>query len=483
MSYIAAYGHDKTDSSWRSIYGVQEALAEIYHCIEIGITHLGHIIQKSAGRKPCVCYTEPMLNLEFIRQYPHVVREGLQRRHDPQGIDELMHLSEQRRGLVTRCDGLYSALKPLKESVKAVPVEQRGELSRQVKAMTQDIRQLEVQIVDIDTRLQPLLLALPNIPHQSVAETDSELRRWGEPLSFYFAPRPHWELGERLGILDFEGGTRIAGSRFVNLKGFGARLERALISFMLDLHTREHGYTEIMPPFLARRSLMVGAGQLPKFEEQVYACTEDELYLNPTAEVPLVGMHSDSILPPGSLPLRYVAWTTAFRREAGSSSRQTRGLLRLHQFNKVELFQLVAPQDSYEVMEQMLGHAEAVLRALELPYRILALSAANLPFASAKTLDIEVWMPGQACYVEISSVTNCESFQARRANIKYRSTTTSRADYVHTLNASGLALGRTMAALLETYQQADGSVIIPKVLRPYMGVSVLTPEKVTSKAL
>ena len=417
-----------------------------------------------------------MLSLDFIRQYPHIVREGLQRRSDAQGIDELLHLSEQRRGLVTRCDGLYNALKPLKESLKTAPVERRAEMSRQIKATTQDIRQLEVQIVDIETRLQPLLLGLPNIPHKGVGEgSDQEVRRWGEPLSFYFAPLPHWELGERLGMLDFEAGTRIAGSRFVSLRGMGARLERALLSFMLDLHTREHGYTEILPPYLVRRSLMVGAGQLPKFEDQAYACPEDELFLNPTAEVPLVGLHSDSILPVGSLPMRYAAWTTAFRREAGSASRQTRGLLRLHQFNKVELFQLVAPEDSYEALEEMVSHAEAVLRLLELPYRVVALCAENLPFAAAKTLDIEVWMPGQGRYVEISSASNCEAFQARRANIKYRVEAGGRAEYVHTLNASGLAIGRTMAAILETYQQADGSVIIPKVLRPYMGAAVLVP--------
>ena len=423
-----------------------------------------------------------MLSLDFIRQYPHIVREGLQRRSDPQGIDELMHLSEQRRGLVTRCDGLYNALKPLKESFKVAPVERRAEMSRQMKAITQDIRQLEVQIVDIDTRLQPLLLSLPNIPQQSVTDTtDTEVRRWGEPASLYFAPLPHWDLGTRLGIIDFEAGSRIAGSRFVSLRGMGARLERALLSWMLDLHTREHGYTEILPPFMVRRSLMVGAGQLPKFEDQAYICSEDELYLNPTAEVPLVGMHSDSILPPGILPVRYVAWTTAFRREAGSASRQTRGLLRLHQFNKVELFQLVAPQDSYAALEQMLTHAEAVLRLLELPYRVVALCAENLPFAAAKTLDIEVWMPGQGRYIEVSSVSNCEAFQARRANIKYRLTAGGRSEYVHTLNASGLAIGRTMAAILETYQQADGSVIIPKVLRPYMGAALLVPVHETGR--
>jgi seryl-tRNA synthetase len=283
----------------------------------------------------------------------------------------------------------------------------------------------------------------------------------------------HWELSESLGLTDFEAGAKVAGSRFVVLKGLGARLERALISFMLDVHTREHGYTEIMPPFLVKRSLMIGAGQLPKFEDQAYLCSEDELYLNPTAEVPLVGLHSNSILPVSTLPLRYAAWTSAFRREAGSAARQNRGLQRLHQFNKVELFQLVEPRDSYEAMEQMVKHAESILRQLELPYRVVELCASNLPFSSAKTLDLEVWMAGQHRYLEISSISNCESFQARRADIKYRPAQSARAEYVHTLNASGLAVGRTMAAILEAYQQADGTIIMPKVLRPFMGVSVL----------
>jgi seryl-tRNA synthetase len=421
-----------------------------------------------------------MLSLDFIRQHPEVVREGLRRRRDPQSIDEILRLAEQRRGLITRCDGLYGSLKHLNEKVRAAPVGKRAELNKQVKATMQDIRKLELQVSDIETRLQPLLLCLPNIPHASVEEGDSEaddreLRRWGEPLSFHFEPQAHWDLSEHLQLTDFERGTKIAGSRFIVLKGAGAQLERALISFMLDLHTREHGYTEILPPYLARRSIMVGAGQLPKFEDQVYVCAEDELYLNPTAEVPLVGLHSDYILPYGTLPLRYVAWTTAFRREVGSASRQTRGLLRVHQFNKVELFQLVAPQDSYAAFDQLLEHAEAVLQRLELPYRVVALCTTNLPFSAAKTVDLEVWMPGQNSYVEISSVSNCEAFQAQRANIKYRPTSGSRAEYLHTLNGSGLAVGRTMAAILESYQQADGSVIIPKVLRPYMGISLLSP--------
>jgi seryl-tRNA synthetase len=421
-----------------------------------------------------------MLNLDFICQHPQVVREALQRRRDPHTIDEILRLAEQRRVLVTHCDGLYTTLKTLKDNAHNKSTGRRAEPDPQVKVLTHDIRQLEMQITDIGAHLHPLLLDLPNLPHQSVpigedAQDNVEVRAWGEPVSFHFQPHSHWDLGLHLGLIDAESGTKIAGSRFVMLKGAGARLERALISFMLDIHTREHGYTEILPPLLAKRTIMVGSGQLPKFEDQVYSSSEDELYLNPTAEVPLVGMHSDSILPPGTLPLRYVAWTTAFRREAGSTSRQVSGLLRLHQFNKVEIFQYTVPQDSYIVLQQMLEHAERILQFLELPYRVVELCAGNLPFAAAKTFDLEVWMPGQNNYVEVSSISNCETFQARRANIKYRLTQGVHSEYVHTLNAAGLAVGRTMAALLETYQQADGSVIIPKVLRPYMQTSQLTP--------
>ncbi|GAC1392773.1 MAG: serine--tRNA ligase [Ktedonobacteraceae bacterium] len=434
-----------------------------------------------------LCYTIfVMLSLDFVCQHPEKVREALRLRRDPHSIDEILRLAEQRRGLATRCDGLYVSQKNLKESVRNAPIEQRTALSRQVKATTQDIRALELCMTEISSRLQPLLLSLPNIPHESVQEgndecDDRELRRWGEPFDVHFEPKPHWNLGERLGIIDSESGVKAAGSRFVVLKGMGARLERALISFMLDVHTREHGYTEIMPPQLVKRTVMQAAGQLPKFEEQAYACSEDELYLNPTAEVPLIGMHSDTIFPPDTLPLRYVAWTSAFRREVGSASRQTRGLLRLHQFNKVELFQITPPHLSYDVFEQMLEHAEIILQRLDLPYRVVTLCTANLPFTATKTLDLEVWMPGQGEYVEVSSVSNCETFQARRANIRYRAGET-RTELVHTLNASGLAVGRTMAALLEAYQQADGSVVIPKVLRPYMGISLLTPLEVSKRS-
>jgi len=429
-------------------------------------------------QRASLCYTNfAMLNLDFVRQHPEKVREALRLRRDPRSIDEILRLAEQQRGLATRCDDLYVSLKSAKESLRTALVEQRAALSRQTKALTQEIRTLEAQMTDSSSRLQPLLLSLPNMVHESVQENegdDRELRRWGEPLPTYFEPQPHWDLGERLGIIDSESGVKVAGSRFVALKGAGARLERALIMFMLDVHTREHGYTEVMPPQLVKRTIMQAAGQLPKFEDQAYLCQEDELYLNPTAEVPLLGMHSDTMFASTILPIREVAWTTAFRREAGSASRQTRGLLRLHQFNKVELFQIVPPQLSYEVLEQMLGHAETILQRLDLPYRVMALCSANLPFTATKTLDLEVWMPGVGEYVEVASVSNCETFQARRANIRYHVNRT-KTELVHTLNASGVAVGRTMAALLEVYQQADGSVVVPKVLRPYMGISQIVP--------
>ncbi len=417
-----------------------------------------------------------MLSLDFICQHPEVVREGLRRRQDIRSLDDILQLVEQRKALITRCDSLYATLKKAKDATRKASNKERVQLNEQAKAITQDLRPLELHVIDIDARLQPMLLQLPNVPHQSVQngprkEDGGEVKRWGGALTYRFAPRPHWDLGAQLDILDRESGVKIAGSRFMTLKGAGARLERALITFMLNSHTERHGYTEIMPPQMASRDTMQGAGQLPKFENEAYTCNEDGLYLNPTAEVPLVGMHSDSILSLNSLPIKYVAWTTAFRREVGSASQHTRGLLRLHQFNKVELFQLTQPQNSYEILEQMLSHAEFILQQLELAYRIVQLSADELPFSAAKTYDIEVWMPGQGRYVEISSVSNCEAFQARRANIRYRASSNAHAEYVHSLNGSGLAVGRTMAAVLETYQQADGSVIVPKVLRSFMEMS------------
>ncbi|GER86837.1 serine--tRNA ligase [Dictyobacter vulcani] len=424
-----------------------------------------------------------MLSLDFIYQHPGIVRDALQKRAEVRDIDEILRLDERRRKLITQREELYAALKRHKEAVRTLPPEQRVDVNSQIKALGEEISALELQGADLDTRLQLLLQMIPNLPHESVPvgnarDQDNVMLQWGEridPRQMHFEPLPHWELGERLNIIDADMGARIAGSRFVVLKGAGARLERALISLMLDVHTREHGYTEIMPPQLVRHSVMVGAGQLPKFEDQAYSCTEDALYLNPTAEVPLVGMHNNTILPCEHLPLRYVAWTTAFRREVGSASRHTRGLLRLHQFNKVELFQYTEPEKSYTELMNMVQHAEAILQLLELPYRVVTLNTAHLPFAAAKTYDLEVWMPGIKDYLEVSSISNCETFQSRRANIKYRRSPHARTSYVHTLNGSGLAVGRTMAAILETYQQADGSVVIPKVLRPYIGASIIVP--------
>ncbi|MBO0781355.1 MAG: serine--tRNA ligase [Ktedonobacteraceae bacterium] len=422
-----------------------------------------------------------MLSLDFVCQHPEVVREALRKRGDlPPDLDDILRLAEQRRGLIHRRDGLYVTLKHVREDVRSASAEKKVVLNKQVKSLTRDIHQLELQITDVETRLHLMLLTLPNLPHSSVVEGtgasgNQEIRRWGKWQEPHFTPQPHWELNKRLGIVDMEGGVRVAGSRFVALKGAGARLERALISFMLDVHTRVHGYTEVMPPFLTLRSAMEGAGQLPRFEAQAYACSVDDLYLNPTAEVPLVGMHSGTIFPAHTLPLRYAAWTTAFRREAGSSARQNRGLLRLHQFNKVELFQFVEPAYSYQVLEEIVWHAERILQILELPYRVVELCSSQLPFASSKTYDLEVWMPGLDEFVEISSVSNCETFQARRSDIKYRPTPRAGAEYVHTLNGSGLAVGRTLAAILENYQQADGSVVVPKVLRPYVGMSQVAP--------
>jgi seryl-tRNA synthetase len=427
-----------------------------------------------------------MLSLDFICQYPQVVREALRQRRDTRNIDEILRLAEQRRGLIARQEGLYASLKQVKGAERAASDEKRPTLKRQIKAIAQDIRQIELQSSDVDTRLQLQLLNLPNLPQKSVPEGDDradnqEVRRWRETGSFYFEPQSHWDLAERLGIIDVASGVRVAGSRFVTLKGMGARLERALISFMLDIHTREHGYMEVMPPHLIRRSVMIGAGNLPRFEEQAYACSADELFLNPATEVPLVGLHSDSILYREELPLRYVAWTTAFRRDAGSTSHHNRGLLSLHQFNQVELFQLVVPEEANETFERMIFHAERILRLLELPYRVMVICSGKLPFAAARSIELEVWMPGTESYVEVSSISNCEAFQARRASIKFRPRNDGRAEYVHTLHASGLAVSRTMAAILEIYQQADGSVIIPKVLRPYVGASQLSPSHMDGK--
>jgi seryl-tRNA synthetase len=333
---------------------------------------------------------------------------------------------------------------------------------------------LEAEWQQAHDELDALLLALPNLPHESVpAGTDAfaniEVRRVGEPRPFSFDPRPHWEIGERLGILDFERGARIAGSRFTVYRGAGARLERALINFMLDRHTADHGYVEVWPPAVVNRASMTGTGQLPKFETDLFQLAGEDYFLIPTGEVPLTNLHRDEILAEATLPLAYAAYTPCFRREAGSYGKDVRGLIRQHQFNKVELVMMTAPEQSYQALERLTRHAEAILAALDLPYRVMALCGGDLGFSAAKTYDIEVWLPGERQYREISSCSNFEAFQARRIGIRFRPAGGKKTEFVHTLNGSGLAVGRTVVAILENYQEADGTVTIPKALRPYMG--------------
>ena len=342
-----------------------------------------------------------------------------------------------------------------------------------MKEVSIKIKELDAQVKEIDEKITKILLEIPNLPHQSVPigenEKDNvEIRRWGEPRKFNFTPLTHGDIGEALDILDFERGAKIAAARFTVLKGMGAKLERALINFMLDLHTNEHGYKEIFPPFLVNAETMTGTGQLPKFEDDLFKTTNG-LYLVPTAEVPLTNLHREEILNDDDLPLYYVAYTACFRREAGSYGKDVRGLIRQHQFNKVELVKICRPEDSYNELETLTQNAEEVLKRLELPFRVVVLCTGDMGFSVAKTYDIEVWLPAQDRYREISSCSNCEDFQARRAMIRYRSKEKEKVNLVHTLNGSGLAVGRTLVAILENYQQKDGSIIIPDVLLPYMG--------------
>lgn len=351
------------------------------------------------------------------------------------------------------------------EDAEAQIVEMR-EVGDRIKALDEEVRVLEEKLND-------LVMSIPNIPHESVpigkSEDDNqEIRRWGEPRQFSFEPKAHWDLGQDLGILDFEAAAKVTGSRFVFYKGLGARLERALISFMMDLHSEQHGYTEMLPPLMVNKDSLIGTGQLPKFAEDLFKLADSEYFLIPTAEVPVTNYHRDEILNADALPKYYVAYSPCFRSEAGSAGRDTRGIIRQHQFNKVEMVKLVTPEQSYEELEALTRNAEAVLQLLKLPYRVLSLCTGDIGFTSAKTYDLEVWLPSAGVYREISSCSNFEDFQARRANIRYRKETGSKPEFVHTLNGSGLAIGRTVAAILENGQQEDGSVIIPDVLRPYM---------------
>ena len=415
-----------------------------------------------------------MLDPRIIREKPELLRQKLKDRGAAFDVDGLLNLEAERRRLLGELERLRARKNALSEEVgrRKRAGEDAAALVAEAAGIDPALKGLTEQHQKAQEQFDALLLTVPNLPHESVpvgpdATANQEVRRWGEPRRFAFTPKPHWEVGEALGILDFERGARLAQARFAVLTGSGARLERALINFMLDLHTREHGYTEVFPPLLVNAAAMTGTGQLPKFEEDLFKTREEGLYLIPTAEVPLTNLHRGEILPPGTLPRKYTAATPCFRREAGSYGKDVRGLIRQHQFNKVELVWFTEAGHSYEALERLTADAEEVLRRLELPYRVVALCTADLGFASAKTYDLEVLLPGQGGYREISSCSNCEDFQARRAGIRYRSHPKASAEYAHTLNGSGLAIGRTWIALLENFQEADGSVTVPDALRPY----------------
>jgi len=419
-----------------------------------------------------------MLDPAYVREHIEEVRKGLRARGlDPdKALEEIATLETARRRLIPELEGLKRQQNTSGDEIARAKRQghDTGPVQEANRARSQQIKQMGFQLDSIEHQRSAALLVLPNLPHPSVpegkgAEDNVEIRRHGTPRTFDFVPQAHWDLGPALGILDFERGVRLAAARFTVLSGAGARLSRALINFMLDLHTREHGYREMEPPFLANAASLNGTGQLPKFEQDLFKIAgEWDLYLIPTAEVPLTNLHRSEIVDGRELPLNYTAYTPCFRSEAGSYGQDVRGLIRQHQFDKVELVKLTTPEQSYDELEKLTAHAEEVLKRLELPYRTILLCTGDMGFAAAKTYDIEVWLPSQNTYREISSCTNTEAFQARRANIKYRAAGTGRAEFVHTLNGSGLAVGRTLIAILENYQEKDGSITVPTALRPYM---------------
>ena len=418
-----------------------------------------------------------MLDVKLLRANLEEVKEKLKYRgEDLNDLDKFEDLDKRRRELIVETEQLkgrrnevsqqIAMLKKEKKDADALIIEMR-EVGDKIKGFDQELRSIEEE-------LDLIMMTIPNIPHESVPVGESEdenveTRKWGEVRDFGFEPKPHWELAADLGIIDFERAGKVTGSRFVFYKGLGARLERALASFMLDLHVEEHGYTEMLPPYMVNRASMTGTGQLPKFEEDAFLINSEDYFLIPTAEVPVTNYHRDEILSGDELPISYAAYSACFRSEAGSAGRDTRGLIRQHQFNKVELVKFVKPEDSYDELEKLTGHAEKVLQLLGLPYRVLKMCTADLGFTAAKKYDLEVWIPSYETYREISSCSNFEAFQARRANIRFRRDKNTKPEHVHTLNGSGLAIGRTIAAILENYQQEDGSVLIPEALQPYMG--------------
>jgi len=420
-----------------------------------------------------------MLDARFVREHIDVIKKSLMERNASIQFDEFLRLEEQRRTLLKEAEELRNKRNVASEEVGKLRKQKQdaAKLIEEMKEVSDRIRDLDEKLKSLEESTNEFLLNVPNIPHESVPvgrdETENVVvRRWGEPGQFDFEPLNHWDIGEALGIIDFERAAKIAGARFSMTKGFGAKLERALMNFMLDQHATK-GYQEVLPPIIVNRDSMRGTGQLPKFEMELFRIVDPEFYLIPTAEVPVTNIHRNEILNEKDLPIYYTAYTPCFRREAGSYGKDVRGLIRQHQFNKVELVKFVRPEDSYAELESLTMNAEDILRKLELPYRVIALCTGDIGFSAAKTYDLEVWLPGQQKYREISSCSNFADFQARRANIRFKREGKKGTEFVHTLNGSGLAIGRALVAVLENYQQKDGSVIVPEVLRSYMGVEVI----------
>ncbi len=416
-----------------------------------------------------------MLDIKRIRMNPEGVIKALEKRHGNFPIQKVLELDEKRRKLLVQVEEMKAEQNKASKEVPKLKKEGKDttELFNKMKELSDKAKEIDEQVKAIDEELKVNLLNIPNTPHESVVEGTSdednvEMRKWGTPKEFGFEPKAHWDLGTDLGILDFERAAKISGARFSVFSGWGAKLERAITAFMLDLHTTEHGYREMSTPFMVNRDSMIGTGQLPKFAEDMFHVPAKDFFLVPTAEVPLTNLLRDEIIGVEELPIYYTAYTPCFRAEAGSAGRDTRGLIRNHQFDKVELVKFSKPEDSYEELEKLTANAEKVLQLLEIPYRVVMLSTGDLGFSSAKTYDIEVWMPSYGRYVEISSCSNFEDYQARRANLRYR-TEDGKVEYLHTLNGSGLAVGRTFAAILENYQQEDGSIVVPKALQKYLG--------------
>jgi len=418
-----------------------------------------------------------MLDSKFVRKNPDRVKEGLKKRNSSiEIVDIFLKDDEVRRQKIVLTEQMKNERNTVSEEIGRLKKagQNTEEMVLRMRETSQKIKEADEEIRAIEEELNQLLLSMPNLPHQSVPvgaddSANQEARRWGAPPEFTFSPQPHWDIGEQLGILDFERAAKVTGARFVFYRGWGARLERALINFMLDVHTGEHGYVELLPPFMANRESMTGTGQLPKFVEDMFHLEQTEYYLIPTAEVPVTNYYREEILAEEQLPLYHVAYSPCFRAEAGAHGRDTRGLIRQHQFNKVEMVKFCHPATSYEELEKLTANAERILQLLELPYRVMSLSTGDMGFSAAKTYDLEVWLPSAGMYREISSCSNFEDFQARRANIRFRPADGGKPEFVHTLNGSGLAIGRTTAAILENYQEEDGCVRIPKALQPYMG--------------